>query len=161
MKRIIFFILCAVLAPRMAVTAKDPQTVTDVDTNDADMKAAIEKSRGLLPHFWRTFETHKRGESDFCIKMRITGSGQIEHFWLTNLERNNGHIYGTINNDPERVKTVHFGQRVEIPAADITDWMYLREGRMIGNYTFRAMFKLMTPDQVEAFKEKIGEPEEK
>ncbi len=31
---------------------------------------------------------------------------------------------GTINNDPEMVKNVKLGDRITIPEADISDWLY-------------------------------------
>ena len=82
----------------------------------------------------------------------------MEHFWLTPVEPKGGRIFGVINNDPETVKTVKLGQRIEVPEPDITDWLYIREGRMIGNYTLRAMFKTMPPAEAEAFGKKLGEP---
>lgn len=159
MKRPILYVLFAATIPLSNATAKDPtDKVTAVDSEDADMKAAIANARSLLPHFWQTVDAPKRGERGFALKVRITSGGEAEHFWLTPIERKDGKIFGTINNDPNKVKTVKLGQRIEVPEPDITDWLYIREGKMIGNYTLRAMFKTMPPEQAESFKKKLGEP---
>lgn len=50
------------------------------------------------------------------------------------------------------------GDRIDIPQADISDWLYLREGKMIGNYTVKALFKQMPADEVERLKAVMGEP---
>ncbi len=148
--------LLPLLAPVFAADGED-RTVT-VASEDAEMNAAIAKARELLPHFWKTFEAPKRGESKFCLKLRITDKNGAEHFWLSNIERKDGKIKGTIDNDPTIVKSVKNGQRVEVPEADISDWLYLREEKMVGCYTLRAMFKKMPPAEVEEYKKKLAEP---
>src|SRR5262245_35147483 len=105
----------------------------NVSDNDPEMNAAIGKARNSLPQFWQVFEHPTRGESDFFIKVRIKDANGTEHFWITDIERKDGHISGRINNDPNIVKNVKDGDRIEIPQQDISDWMYYRDGKMVGN----------------------------
>lgn len=159
MKKLLFCLLCALFAWPGALAAKDPtDRTTNVDSADAEMNAAIAKARSLLPHFWQTFAAPKRGETDFCLKLRVTDTHGTEHFWLTDLARKDGKIFGTINNDPETVKSIKLGQRVEVPEADISDWLYFREGKMVGNYTVRVLFKSMTPGEVAEIQGKLADP---
>jgi uncharacterized protein YegJ (DUF2314 family) len=159
MNKWLFSLLLAASCPLPSMSAKDPtDKVTPVESKDAETNAAIAKARSLLPHFWQTFEAPKRGERGSALKVRIRSGEEVEHFWLTPIERKDGRIFGTINNDPETVKTVKLGQRIEVPEPDITDWLYIREGRMIGNYTLRALFKTMPAAEAEAFKKKLAEP---
>jgi uncharacterized protein YegJ (DUF2314 family) len=44
-------------------------------------------------------------------------------------------LIGTVDNDPEIVTNVKVRDRVEIPEKDISDWMYMRDGKMYGNRT--------------------------
>jgi uncharacterized protein YegJ (DUF2314 family) len=74
------------------------------------------------------------------------------------LERTEGRIHGTINNDPEIVESVKFGQRIEVPEADISDWTYTRNEKMYGNYTLRALLKTMPAEEAEQFKSMLAEP---
>jgi hypothetical protein len=147
------------ICPLATAIARDPvDKAVPVESDDAEMTAAIDKARGLLPHFWQTLDKPQRGEQGFALKVRMTDGSDVEHFWLTPVERKDGRIFGTINNDPNTVKSVALGQRVEVPEADITDWLYIRDDMMIGNYTLRAMFKAMPPAQVRALKKRLGDP---
>src|ERR1022692_800767 len=98
--------------------------VINVAEDDPDV-TAIAKARGLLPQFWQVFDYHEHGETDFCPKVKITDKGKAEHFWAVNVERKDGKIFGTINNDPEIVHNVKIGDRILIPEDDISDWLYM------------------------------------
>ncbi len=145
------------LALTLTACSKNDRVVM-VDDQDPEMTAAIAKARSQLPHFWQTFEKPARGESDFALKVEITDTNGSEHFWTTDLQRTNGVIRGTINNDPNIVKTVKLGSRITIPEPDISDWLYRRDNRMVGNYTIRAMFKKMPAKQVEQLKAILADP---
>ena len=122
------------------------------------MNAAIAKARSLLPDFWQAYDKHPHGESDFALKVKITDKDDVEHFWVINLERKDGKVYGTINNDPDLVHNVKPGDRITIDDADISDWLYMRDGKMVGNYTLRALFKKMPADDVKKYKQMLAEP---
>ena len=99
-----------------------------------------------------------RGESGFALKVAIRDGEATEHFWAVDIERRNDKILATINNEPETVSTVTFGQRLEVPEADITDWTFLRNGKFVGNYTVRALFKTMPPEDVARIKSMMESP---
>jgi uncharacterized protein YegJ (DUF2314 family) len=108
--------------------------------------------------FWEAFEMPKKNERDFSLKVGISDKGETEYFWVLDVERRDGKIMGTIDNEPEIVHTVKHGDRIEIPEADITDWFYMRDGKMVGNRTMRALFKHMSPEEVEHYKSMLAEP---
>jgi uncharacterized protein YegJ (DUF2314 family) len=132
--------------------------VVSVEANDAEMNAAIAKARASLPQFWTKFDHPAEGESDFCLKVKITGKEGVEHFWLGDLAKTNGALYGTINNDADIVHSVKIGDRIKIPEADISDWLYERNGKMYGNYTVRVLFKQMPADEVAKLKAMLADP---
>jgi uncharacterized protein YegJ (DUF2314 family) len=138
--------LCLALFTATACQPRD--RAVNVAPDDPDMVAAIARARETLPQFWQAYETRPRGESDFCLKVKITDQRGAEHFWVVDLERRDGKTLGTINNDPSIVASVKAGDRIEIPEADITDWLFMRAGKMVGNHTVRALFKSMPPDEV-------------
>ena len=123
-----------------------------------EMAAAIAKAQAMLPQFWQAFDTRERGESNFVLEVRITDKGRIEHFSTTEFERRDGKTLVTISNDPKIVASVKLGDRVEIPATDITDWHYMRDGKYVGMFTMRPRFKRMPADQVELFKKALADP---
>lgn len=133
------------LATVGAAAAKDK--VVAVDAGDVAMNAAIAKARATLPQFWERYAKPGPGEESFGLKVAISGGGHIEHFWLIGIKRENGVLSGEINNDPNWVTTVKLGQRYVIPEKDISDWIYMRDGKIMGAYTMRALLDRMPPEQ--------------
>ena len=129
-----------------------------VEDDDPEMVAAIAKARRTLPKFWQAFEKRDRGETNFSLKIMITDKQRIEHFWLTDIARQDGKVMGTINHAPKVVSNAKRGERLEIPEAKIQDWSYMRGGKMIGNQTIKPLFKRMPADQVAALKNYLEDP---
>jgi uncharacterized protein YegJ (DUF2314 family) len=131
----------------------------NVADDDREMLAAIAKARETLPKFWEAYERRDRGETDFALKVKITDKNETEHFWATKIERKDGRIAGTIDNDPNTVRTVKLGDRIQIDDAEISDWFYFQDGRMVGNYTIRVLFKEMSPAEVKRYKQILADPD--
>ena len=142
--------------PSMSCSQRDK--VVSVAADDPEMVAAIARARASLPQFWEVFEKHSQGESDFALKVKITDANGSEHFWATSLERRGEKTMGTINNDPNTVTNVKLGDRIEIPEADISDWLYMQGGKMHGNYTLKPLFKSMPAEEVEKLQSIMAEP---
>lgn len=151
--RVIFSIAILSLA---ACSKRDK--VIHVDEDDTEMNAAIAKGRETLPHFWQVFEKRERGETDFALKVKIADGNGTEYFWANEIERRDGKVRGTINNDPNIVKSVKLGSRIEIPEADISDWMYMRDGKMIGNETLKPLLKQMPEEEARKLKSIMASP---
>jgi uncharacterized protein YegJ (DUF2314 family) len=132
--------------------------VIHVHESDAEMNAAIAKARSTLPSFWALFARPQKGESDFALKVKITDSHGVEHFWCTDLQNDGIRISGVVNNDPNLVTSVKLGQRIEIKPDDISDWLYVRGGKMYGNFTVRPLFKSMKPEELAKVKALLAEP---
>ena len=132
--------------------------VINVEDNDAEMVAAIAKARDTLPQFWQVFDKPERGEKEFSLKVEITDKKGSEHFWATDVERRDGKIWGTINNDPNIVAKVKLGDRIEIPEKDISDWLYMRDGKMVGNRTLVPLLKTMPEKEAAAYRKLMAEP---
>lgn len=129
-----------------------------VADDDPEMVAAMAKARGSLPQFWKVFEKRERGEAKFGLKVKITDKKGTEFFWASDIKRQDGKVMGTIDNDPNIVTTVKLGDRIEIPEADISDWLYMREGKMVGNETLKPLLKTMPPEEVARFKSIMADP---
>jgi len=150
-------LLVAVLGTLLTACSKRDKVV-GIGDDDPEMATAIAKARQTLPQFWQVFDKREHGESNFVLVVRITDKGRIEHFSTTDFERRDGKTMVTISNHPNMVASVKLGDRIEIPAADITDWSYMRDGKYVGMFTMKPRFKLMPADQVEAFKKVMADP---
>jgi uncharacterized protein YegJ (DUF2314 family) len=137
-------------------SAKADKTI-GIKEDDAEMNAAIAKARETLPRFWEASD-HPGQNTAFCLKVKITEGKEVEHFWMEKVEKKDGKIFGDIGNDPEFVHNVKLGDHIEIPEADISDWLYMHDGKMVGNYTIRVLFKHMSADEVAKYKAILAEP---
>lgn len=123
-----------------------------VPNNDPDMAAAIAKARASLPAFWKSLEQPGPGEEGFALKVAVKDGADVEHFWLIEVSREGGKLTGTINNDPEIVGNVSNGERYEFTEADISDWLFQRNGKMVGNETLRPLLKRMPEADAEYYR---------
>ena len=153
----IALLLIAVLVTLLTACSKRDKDV-GIGDDDPEIVAAIAKARQTLPQIWQVFDKREHGESNFVLVVRITDKGRIEHFSTTDFERRDGKTMVTISNHPNIVASVKLGDRIEIPAADITDWSYMRDGKYVGMITMKPRFKHMPTDQVEAFKQVMTNP---
>jgi uncharacterized protein YegJ (DUF2314 family) len=131
--------------------------VIGVSKDDVEMNQAMADARAHLPHFWQVMAEAKSGEEDFSIKVRITDGTNVEYFWCTDLKIEKGAVTAEVGNDPELVKTVEAGQRIPVKESDIVDWLYMKNDKMIGNYTSRPLMKSMTKDELEYLKGTLGD----
>lgn len=146
------------LAGLLSVGCSWKDKTISVDDDDVEMNAAIATARATLPEFWVMFERKSPTDSAFALKVKIQDERGTEHFWLTSIERRNGRIFGTIDNNPNIVRSVKLGDRIPIPEADISDWLYQRGDKMVGNFTLRALFKQMPAEEVKRFKAIMADP---
>jgi len=151
-------VLIVMLAGLLSVGCSWKDKTISVDDDDVEMNAAIATARATLPEFWATFERKSPTDSAFALKVKIQDERGTEHFWLTSIERRNGRIFGTIDNNPNIVRSVKLGDRIPIPEADISDWLYQRGDKMVGNFTLRALFKQMPAEEVKRFKAIMADP---
>jgi uncharacterized protein YegJ (DUF2314 family) len=158
----LFILLVGAMLAGILISCSDSSSADrtiNVEEDDADMKSAIAKARESLPRFWESFEHPQPGETDFALKVKITDPHGTEHFWASNLERKDGKIMGTIDNDPNIVHRVKMGDRITIPEEDISDWAYLRNEKIVGNYTLRVLFKHMSAKEAAKYKRMLADPD--
>ncbi|HBG77962.1 MAG TPA: hypothetical protein DDW84_03810 [Phycisphaerales bacterium] len=119
-------------------TDKDP--IFTVSKDNELVNTAIDDARNSID----TLITEiKKGENNFLpsVKVKITDKGQVEYMWLSELKYENGIFSGKIDNDPETVKTVYYGDPWQVNKGEICDWIYQKDGKLFGNYTYKASLK--------------------
>ncbi len=109
------------------------------------MNASMAKAKSTVATFEAALRSPKPSQSGFSVKVRITDGDQIEHFWTSDVTYDGTVFHARINNDPEEVTNVKVGQAVSVRPQDISDWMYVDHGILVGGYTVRALRDAMSP----------------
>jgi uncharacterized protein YegJ (DUF2314 family) len=148
-----FVALAAMSMPAVA------QNITDVSTQNEAVNAAIVKAKSTLPVFFARNASPQPGDSGFAVKIRYAtdrGNGSGEHIWANDVVRNGETVTATIANEPRDIANLAKGQRVTVPLSQLTDWMYVRDGKYHGGYTIRALVPFMTPEQAAAMRKRLA-----
>ena len=122
------------------------------------MNAAIAKARAGLASFWTALANPALETEGYALKVAVKDGDQVEHFWTSDVRRDGDHITAVIANEPQIVSTVKEGQRIEVPDADISDWMYMRKGKIVGNETLRVLLGYMSEEEAAQWKAMLEEP---
>ena len=135
-----------------------PETIVRDGYDIAEMEDAIARGRATVDRFILSLE--RQEGSEFCVKVPITDEGQTEHFWLDNLGYKNGMFTGKIADDPGVVQNVKFGQKWSVHKNEISDWMFMRDRRMYGNFTLVPLLQTMDLRQVFIYMKALASEEE-
>jgi len=150
-------LICLFGTPAAMVRADD--AVIRLKNNDAEMEVAKAKARSTLPRFWANLQAPAANEERFSLKVEMPyGPTDAEHLWVTNVERKNGKIRATVSNQPKYVQYVRLGQRIEFEEGQISDWTYRRNGKIVGNYTMRALLPHMPHTEAARYRAMLEEP---
>ena len=148
--------LCLVVVALCGCGRSKPDTLVESGYDEKEMDAAIARARAEVDSFLG--ELAKPTGTDHAVKAPIEDRGETEHFWLTDISFKNGEFEGTINNDPGMVGNVKFGQKWTIKKDEISDWMFMRDGKIHGNYTMRPLLRAMPEDEAATFRSMLADP---
>lgn len=152
------FLLCVLVAgcgsAQNDVGIADDPVVNNFDGDE--MEAAITEARESIDTFTEALAA--KSGSGFAVKAPITDSNGTEHFWLVDVRIEDGVFSGRINNDPGIVKNVSNGQAWSVKSGEISDWLFMRDGKMHGNYTLRPLMKTMPPEEAAKLRSILAEP---
>ncbi len=129
--------------------------VTYVADDDPRMKAAIEKARATVDKFIAAMKVLQPGQNSFSVKMASTDGKNTEHMWLTAISYDGTNFHGTVNNSPDKVNSVKMGQKATVAPSDISDWMYVDNGKLVGGFTLRVLRDALTPKERAEFDKSV------
>jgi uncharacterized protein YegJ (DUF2314 family) len=138
--------------------AENPPIV-EVSSADVDMNAAIARARDTLPTFWAAYDAPKPSETGHGLKVRfVVGPGRFEHIWMSDVEKlPDGNLSGRFANDPDDLPG-NEGDQVEFKQADITDWLFLRNEKIVGGETIKLLLKSMSNEEADAMRARMEQP---
>jgi uncharacterized protein YegJ (DUF2314 family) len=131
--------------------------IIKVTTADVDMNAAIARARDTLPTFWASYDAPKQSETGHGLKVRFAvGPDRFEHIWISDVEKlPDGNFSGRCANQPSDLPGKNEGDQVEFKPADITDWLFLRNEKIVGGETIKLLLKSMPNEEADAMRARM------
>lgn len=111
--------------------------VIHVEDDDPRMQAAVAEAKERWPEFVESFK--RREGTNYSVKVPITVGECTEFIWVEVNGLEPEYIHGTIGNDPVDLGDLKLGDRVEVPLADLNDWVFVRDGQPVGLFTIKVL----------------------
>jgi uncharacterized protein YegJ (DUF2314 family) len=131
------------LAGRANKTPGHPGYLSVAD-DDKAMDRAVDHAQKSLGFFIAALGKRKSGDSGFEVKKGFVDGGQIEHLWINHLTYDGKNFHGRINNRPIDVKNVRLNEDVTVAPHDVSDWMFVKDGKLMGGYTTRVLYRRLS-----------------
>jgi uncharacterized protein YegJ (DUF2314 family) len=123
------------------------------------MVQIAEDARDTLPGFFRHLNRRDTEDDHFCVKYPFAAdedSGiNSEQIWLTGIHFKNGIYYGILANNPRHLNSMKKGDTVIFDMDGVTDWMYIRGGRIIGGDSIKYLLEQIPQHQLSDSEYKI------
>lgn len=124
-------------------------------TTPADDRT-IEDARETLPQFRALLRLPGEANALVAIKTRLVVGGSAAVVWLMVIKQTRAGFVASAIEIPPELGVVAVGDRFDVVAADVLDWMYNMDGILYGGYSLREQRATLPPDQQPAFDERIG-----
>jgi len=152
------FLACAVLLFSCQKSSDQPALrepaaviTMQIDHGDRKIEQIAEDAQNTLPGFFRQLTRADVKEEYFCIKYPLKADDDsgvnMEQVWLTGIHFKNGIYYGYIASAPRYLSGMKKGDKVMFDTDTITDWMYVRGGRIIGGDSIKYLLGKVPEDQ--------------
>jgi uncharacterized protein YegJ (DUF2314 family) len=140
------------------LTEDDPPIV-DVRAADAEMNTAIARARETLPTFWASCDAPKPTETGHALKVRFDVGAEVEHIWVIDVKKlSDGNYSGRLANEPSDLPGKNIGDQVKFKQIDISDWMFMRNEKVVGGETIKALLKSMPEEEADAVRARMEQP---
>jgi len=121
----------------VAATLGEPVSQVLEATDREAMAAAWAKARETWPEALAHLQKGGELSAKFPFA-RVTKRG-TEHIWVTVQSVDGDVVRGVLANEPMDLGDRKLGSEVECKLADLSDWLFLRDGKMVGGYTVKVL----------------------
>jgi len=128
--------------------------IYNVEGNDKEMTEAIKKANQSLADF-NTALTNPKIEVK-SLKVKFKNQQNTEHIWLSDVEFKDGKYTGILDNEPEYITDYQIGDTINVNSKDISDWMYIENGKLFGGYTIKVLRNRMSESERKQFDAESG-----
>jgi uncharacterized protein YegJ (DUF2314 family) len=126
--------------------AGSPPPYFQVLRDNTAMRNAVIEARKTLGEFIKALKHPSPGQQEFEVKKVFTQGNQIEHIWISDVQIAGPHLLqGRVDNESRKIKGIELGQVVTVDPKEISDWLYVDNGNLIGGYTLRVHYNQLSP----------------
>jgi uncharacterized protein YegJ (DUF2314 family) len=123
----------------------------EVPKDHAAMHHAVTEARKTVGEFIAALEHPAPGQQDFEIKKPFIQNGQVEHIWLSDVQFVSNRFQGRVDNQPRKIQGLKLGQLVSVNPKEISDWLYVDHGKLVGGYTVRVQYHELSAKEKQEF----------
>jgi uncharacterized protein YegJ (DUF2314 family) len=123
----------------------------EVPKNHAAMHGAVIQARKTVGQFIAALQHPAPGQTDFEIKKPFIQNGQIEHIWLSDVQVTGHRLQARVDNQPRKIQGLKLGQVVSVDPKEISDWLYIDHGKLVGGYTVRVQYSELSKKEKQEF----------
>ena len=144
------------LAAFMLAGCEKPQETASTEFDKAEMAQAVAEAQATFDEFLARARNPQPGDEAFNVKVKLSNGKNTEHLWVGDLKLDKEPYEGKLTMDAEILNDVKAGYLCRFVRAEVTDWMYMSNGKMQGNRTLRVLMKSMPPEKAADLKQKLG-----
>jgi uncharacterized protein YegJ (DUF2314 family) len=146
---------CLLFAAACGGSDSDKPPIINVKDTDQAMNAAMDEARAKVDQFVAALTKPSPKQKDFTFKKKFEEGGKVEYMWITDVRVKGETLTGKLNNEPRTMKKVRIGASVTIPKAEVADWMFVDDGRLVGGYTLRVLRNRMSASERKEFDQSV------
>jgi uncharacterized protein YegJ (DUF2314 family) len=141
----VIFLSCNNDKKGYAKQGNDDDPVYSVEADDRAMNAAVTKAALMYNQFLDAFNSGDTSLSGFSVKMKFPYDDGNEHMWLSGFFYKRDTLYGVLDSEPYYISDVTLGDTLAIDKSRVTDWLYVKDNKMVGGYTIKVLYNKMSP----------------
>jgi uncharacterized protein YegJ (DUF2314 family) len=153
-RTLLLLALCAFLFPGCKDKAKE-QRKSDLRalmhglTDDADIRAAMEKARASSGQFLAALQKPAANQRQFMVRKIFPATDAKQQIlWVVDLTFDGTLLHGRVDDNTSQPGSgVPKDGKVAFPPAEICDWMFNEDGKAVGGYMLRALKGKMTEEE--------------
>lgn len=144
-----FLLAFVVVVLVVAAWRRAPRTdsIVSVAADDPQMLAAIAEARASQGEFLARIRNPPPTQTSASVKVMLRDGTVTEHVWLESPRYEDGSFIGTLGNEPQLVKGHALGELMTVPDSDMSDWLAVDDGVLVGGFSIRVFRDRLPPDQ--------------
>jgi len=123
----------------------------EVPNDHTAMHQAVTQARKTVGEFIAALKHPAPGQQDFEVKKPFIQNGQLEHIWLSDVQFVGNRFRGRVDNQPRKIQGLKLGQLVSVKPNEISDWLYIDHGKLVGGYTVRVHYNELSAKEKQEF----------